>query len=173
MKWHTDKCGSHSYTPYYYELLKDRVVRTLLEVGIGYPDLMRGIAGGDYQTGASLHMWKEFFPEAMIYGCDIEPQCMMDEDRIRTFVVDETKPEELDRMMAAIGEPLDVIIDDGSHITEHQIATARHLLPYVKQGGVYVVEDVQCPDDVLRGVGRGEKMQFGKQCDDCLIVIRR
>jgi hypothetical protein len=41
-KWGTDKVPSigHSYTPYYHELLKGKTVRRMLEIGIGYPELM-------------------------------------------------------------------------------------------------------------------------------------
>ena len=35
----------------------------------------------------------------------------------------------------------DYIIDDGSHIREHQILTASVLLPFVKPNGLYFIED--------------------------------
>jgi hypothetical protein len=41
--------------------------------------------------------------------------------------------------------PFDIIIDDGSHLSAHQIATFEHLYGALREGGVYVVEDVQTP----------------------------
>jgi hypothetical protein len=39
--------------------------------------------------------------------------------------------------------PFDFIIDDGSHENAHQIETFGILWPHLKDGGVYIVEDVQ------------------------------
>ncbi|MGC3976971.1 MAG: hypothetical protein QM751_01255 [Paludibacteraceae bacterium] len=37
----------------------------------------------------------------------------------------------------------DIIIDDGSHYCEHIIKTFNVLFPYLKNGGIYVIEDTQ------------------------------
>jgi hypothetical protein len=39
--------------------------------------------------------------------------------------------------------PFDFIIDDGSHLNAHQIETFGILWPHLKDGGTYIVEDVQ------------------------------
>ena len=104
-KYGTDKCPQlrHSYTPFYYELLKDRrqSIKKVLEMGIGYfegmpekkvvfdPSLKR-----NYHRGASLYMWRDFFPNAKIYGADVRPETMFKDERIETFLCDETKKEE-------------------------------------------------------------------------------
>ena len=36
----------------------------------------------------------------------------------------------------------DIVIDDGSHIPRHMLLTFRHLWPYVRPGGVYIIEDI-------------------------------
>ena len=36
----------------------------------------------------------------------------------------------------------DIIIDDGSHVPKHMLLTFRHLWPYVRPGGMYVIEDI-------------------------------
>ena len=38
--------------------------------------------------------------------------------------------------------PFDVIIDDGSHLSFHQLFTFHHLFDALKDGGIYVIEDV-------------------------------
>ena len=46
-------------------------------------------------------------------------------------------------MLCVQEKAFDVIIDDGSHLNQHQIFTFETLYPFVKDGGVYVIEDVQ------------------------------
>ncbi|HEY2766460.1 MAG TPA: hypothetical protein VGJ13_20985 [Pseudonocardiaceae bacterium] len=44
--------------------------------------------------------------------------------------------------MAETG-PLDIVIDDGSHISKHVIGSFDALFPHVRPGGLYVIEDLQ------------------------------
>jgi len=37
----------------------------------------------------------------------------------------------------------DIIIDDGSHIPRHQLVSFSALFPFVRPGGVYVIEDIE------------------------------
>ena len=59
----TDKCPqiAHAYTPYYYELLKDKreSFKKVVELGIGYE--WRNSPEG-YKRGASLYMWETSSP---------------------------------------------------------------------------------------------------------------
>ena len=41
------------------------------------------------------------------------------------------------------GQQFDLIIDDGSHQQEHQIAAIQQLSPLLRSGGMFVVEDLQ------------------------------
>jgi len=147
LKYGTDKCpqNGHSYTPYYEELFKNKKVRKLLEIGIGYPGTMAHVPG--YKIGASLFMWRDFFPQAKIYGCDLREETIFTDRHIETFICDQSKPAELVAMIDQIGSP-DVIIDDGSHITEHQIISAKTLIPMLAKNGIYVIEDVKEPDRI-------------------------
>ena len=73
----SDKWGVHRYTPHYerhFGPLRDREI-VVLEIGIG------GYAR-ERQGGASLRMWKWFFPRAQVVGLDIEDKSFVDEDRI-------------------------------------------------------------------------------------------
>lgn len=133
----TDKWGGHSYTPHYQrhlEHLRTEPVR-LLEIGIG------GYRR-DKQGGASLRMWKHFFPKGEITGVDIEDKKFVEEDRIRVYVGDQTDPELLHRMNDEAG-PFDVIVDDGSHRPAHIAASFAVLFPLLADNGIYVVEDTQ------------------------------
>jgi len=102
----TDKCPQmgHTYTPYYYQLFKDRrqTVRKVLEVGIGSPSTMKHVKG--YKIGASLFMWREFFPKAQIYGVDILQETIFEADRIKTFLLNERDKPGLRRLVKEFGK---------------------------------------------------------------------
>ncbi len=97
---------------------------------------------------------------------------MINEGRIKSWVCDQSNPRALFDLMGKVPEMLDVIIDDGSHVTEHQILTAKTLFPYLKRGGVYIIEDVQLVHHVAKEVG-GKAHLFTRGCDDYLVEIRR
>ncbi|GAA1789594.1 hypothetical protein GCM10009682_09490 [Luedemannella flava] len=133
----TDKWGTHRYTTHYQRHLghlRDEPIN-LLEIGIG--GYNRPGAGG-----ASLRMWKHFFPRARIFGLDLEDKSHVQEDRITTYVGDQSDPDTLRAIARDIGT-LDVIIDDGSHLSPHVILTFQTLFPLLAPSGIYVVEDTQ------------------------------
>jgi len=132
----TDKFGVHHYTPVYEALarpLRRRAV-SLLELGVG--GYGRGLGG------ESLLMWAAYFSKGRIYGVDIEDKSALSRGRIKVFQCSQTDRERLSALCAEIG-PFDLVIDDGSHVNAHQIESFRILWPAVKDGGWYVVEDVQ------------------------------
>lgn len=127
----TDK-GSikHGYTPVYERYLvawKDEPIN-LLEIGVA--------------CGSSLKMWSAYFPNASITGVDIRTECAelcKGYDRIRIDIADATT--------YTPDNPLDIVIDDGSHISLDIVKTWRQLWPYLKPGGLYVIEDLRCTFD--------------------------
>ncbi|WP_018156590.1 CmcI family methyltransferase [Demetria terragena] len=138
VKHKTDKWSTrHRYTGHYERhlgYLRNEQF-TLLEIGIG------GYAR-DGQGGASLRMWKEFFPNARIIGLDIEDKSFAREDRIETVVGSQDDQEVL-RRIAASAPDLQVVIDDGSHVNDHILATFNILFPLLPAGGHYMIEDTQ------------------------------
>jgi hypothetical protein len=132
----TDKL-LHGYLPIYtkhFRLIRTRKLR-MLEIGIGgYSDPNIG--------GASLRMWKAFFPHSEILGADLHAKIGLDEPRIRTFLLDQANVESLQTLRDEVGQ-LDIIVDDGSHINSHVLLTFETLFPVVRPGGFYCVEDVQ------------------------------
>jgi hypothetical protein len=67
-KYLSDKCPQikHSYTPFYYDLLKDKrnSIKKVLEIGIG--SVEESTKWRPYRAGSSLIMWRDFFPNAQI-----------------------------------------------------------------------------------------------------------
>lgn len=161
-KYGTDKCPQykHGYTPYYYDLLKDRrdSIKKVLEIGIGYYEHIKFGKhnwGKDpkikrkYHKGASLKMWRDFLPNAHVYGADIKDECMLGfEDRITTYICDERKQSSVFNLIKQTGPDIDLFIDDGSHLTRNQIRLAEFALPLLDDGVIYVIEDVEKVSEV-------------------------
>ncbi len=137
IKHGTDKWGVHFYTPVYHALLSPLRTRSirLLEIGIG---------GYGLKTigGSSLAMWAEYFPQAQITEIDIVEKELALDPRVKLFHGSQDDPAFLGRVCAERG-PFDVIIDDGSHVPKHVVASFHLLFPSLVDGGVYIIEDVQ------------------------------
>ena len=119
----------HNYLPFYWMHFRDirLKVKSFLEIGV--------------QTDSSIRMWEEFFPNATIYGLDIDPKCKQSEGgRRKIFIGDQGDPEMLRQVIAQTGG-LDIVVDDGSHEVEHQLASFQALYPALSSHGIYVVED--------------------------------
>lgn len=133
----TDKWGTHQYAGHYqhhFERFRDQEVN-LLEIGVGgYSSPTKG--------GASLRTWKQFFPRGQIFGLDIHDKSSLQEPRIRIFRGDQSDPRSLEEIATQIGR-LDIIIDDGSHLSPHVITTFETLFPLLAPNGLYVIEDLQ------------------------------
>lgn len=136
--YNTDKWGGHYYTPHYQSHLKRFKYKkiNLLEIGVGGYD--RPDAGG-----SSLRMWKRYFPFGNIFSLDIYDKSPHEGRRIKIFRGSQIDFNFLDKVVAAMDNSLDIIIDDGSHINEHVITSFEYLFPKLKNGGVYVIEDTQ------------------------------
>lgn len=133
----TDKAGKHHYTQHYERHLAHlRSTRfTLLEIGIGgYRRRGKG--------GASLRMWKHFFPRAQIIGLDIEDKSFVRAPRISTYQGSQTDGDLLRRIVSEAGG-VKVVVDDGSHRPEHIRETFRLLFPLIDEDGIYIIEDTQ------------------------------
>lgn len=94
-------------------------------------------------SGGSLEMWRRYFgPKCMVYGVDIEPRCRAYENEsVRVFIGDQSDRDFWRRFKQQV-PVLDVVIDDGSHIAEHQIVALEELLPHLRPSGVYLCEDI-------------------------------
>lgn len=134
----------HPYTPFYYEYLKDKSIKKVLEIGIGgqkYRDkLIRD--GFHAEIGASLKMWRDWLG-AKVYGIDIDPDTMFKDKGIETFLCNGTRANQIKRLLKVIGSDIDMVIDDGSHYPKHQVRSAQILMPLLKKDIIYIIEDVR------------------------------
>jgi len=148
VKYGTDK-GIWGYTPYYASLMgpKRFNVRRVLEIGIcGYRDIPNNV------VGASLFAWREFFPNAEIFGVDCDERFIFhDQQRIQTRLCNAYAPWSLHACLVDMGgQPFDVIIDDAVHDPAEQIQLANQLSNWLIPGGNYFMEDV-CPYKMADG----------------------
>ena len=140
------------YTKLYSELFEDyRTVSGLnyLEIGLGtlQPEIPSTFVGNpshypDYKPAGCLRAWKEYFTgeDVNIYGIDVAEDCMIEGDNITTFLGSSMDSDFCDKELADV--KFDIILDDGLHTADGQIHTFRNLFNRVKNGGLYIIEDI-------------------------------
>lgn len=119
------------YFPVYEAHLSRFVNRPILFIEIG--------CGG----GGSLQMWKRYLgPHAQIVGIDIEQRCKdYEEDQVAVRIGDQSDTAFLRSVLEEFGTP-DVVLDDGSHVMDHVVASFRFLYDRTSPQGAYLVEDL-------------------------------
>jgi hypothetical protein len=109
---------------------------------------MKNYVGESYKSGASLRMWRDYFHNATVVGCDINTSVLFNnEERIRTFYTDQSSETSLLNLITSNIQPMstyiDILLDDGSHNEDHQRISFKILWPFVRpNGGIYIIEDI-------------------------------
>lgn len=136
----------HAYTDFYDLIFSQKRgnVKTLLECGIGTnnPNL-ESTMGVNGVPGASLRMWRDYFPNAEIIGVDIDPDILFEEDRIKTYQVDQTSALSTQDFLNEVDRKFDIIIEDGLHEAYAQIEFFKNTFDYLAEDGIYIVEDTR------------------------------
>jgi hypothetical protein len=140
------KWTPHRYSDFYQVLFRHsrNEVNRVLECGIGTGNVeISANMGSGARPGASLRVWREYFPNALIYGADIDPGVMFKEDRISTFVVDQLDIKSIQNAISGF-EPgtFDLIVDDGLHTFQANATFFRNSIHLLSERGVYIIEDV-------------------------------
>jgi hypothetical protein len=134
----------HTYTEIY-ELLFRPVkftARNIFECGIGSknPQIEYNM-GENGIPGASLRVWRDFFPNALVWGADIDKEALFEEDRIKTGYMDQTNPGEVGQFFDSAQTRFDVMIDDGLHSWKAAKCLFDNAIGYLAGNGVYIIED--------------------------------
>lgn len=145
----TDKASNlHGYLDFYakrFEYLRNEAF-VFMEIGV--------------LNGASVAMWADFFPRALIVGVDYTPECARFEtDRIKIVIGDAGEPAFLKSLVETFGAPR-IIIDDASHRWDHQILALQTFFPLLPPGGHFVIEDIDTSFE-----GQLKKARFQGQSD--------
>jgi len=137
----------HSYTDFYEFMFSHRrfKIDTIFECGVGTSDLNFPANMGAFgKAGASLRVWQDYFPKALIYGGDIDSSVLFNEGRIKTYYLDQTDPNSIvSFFQLTVQDEFDLMIDDGLHTFEAGWTLFNHSNHMLKQGGVYIIEDVR------------------------------
>lgn len=142
----------HTYAQVYASLFEHcrESVKVVFECGIGtartdIPSNM-SVSG---RPGASLRAWRDYFPNATIYGADIDSGTLIFEERIVTYQVDQTDPASIEQMwMDSAIQDIDLFIDDGLHEFAAGICLFEASRDRLRPGGVYVIEDISASDSI-------------------------
>jgi hypothetical protein len=164
-RYGTDKGTVHSYTDVYEVIFEGKQNEHLIITEIG-------VAGG-----FSIQCWLEYFKNSKIYAVDINwSECEFTnwpEDKVIRLNADATKTE-----TAELIEPSDIIIDDGSHLIQDQIASFNLLYPKMNTGGIYIIEDVTDLVTLLLAIDKYtatyqvyDRRPIKNRFDDILVVV--
>lgn len=153
-KYYTDKVKSHindSNNNHRYDITYDEIlynkrdtVKNVLEIGIGLGDHYYGRIKVYplYKQGSSLMAWKEYFPNAIVYGWDIYKCEPINNPDIKTYCINATENNNIMNFFTNNPVKFDFILDDGSHRLEDQVKSFMLLYNYLEVGGIYLIEDV-------------------------------
>ena len=130
----------HNYTSIYESIISELLVgRSRKHAGLSIVEF--GVA-----CGASLRMWGSYLPSSHVTGIDVRRECSglcVDMNNVQIVVADVTDSSQLSKCQVFQG-PVDLIVDDASHISEDIVAAFRGSWKYLKSGGFYIVEDLRC-----------------------------
>ena len=190
MNFHgSDKGGKnndHNYSEYYSEIFfyKRKKIKNFLEIGLGTNNTnLPSNMGSEGKPLASLRAWRDYFLNANIYGADIDKNILKDEERIKTFYVDQTNPETISALFKQIGlDKFDVILEDGLHEFNANICFFENAIDYLDDNGVYIIEDIYYKDKIkFINYFKNLKYNFSiidlyhqkNIANNCVIVVRK
>lgn len=165
-----DKNSVHSYIPIYEEILAPyrTSAKNILEIGL--------------MSGESLRMWVEYFG-GTVYGmdCDIKPINGLADltgiisEGYNICITDATSREYFEKYFKEVR--FDVVIEDAGHDVTQQLEIYSVLKPYMNEGGIYIIEDVQDINQhayLFSRIG-GEiidRRKIKNRYDDVIIILR-
>jgi hypothetical protein len=155
--------NAHLYTRVYdkmfHALREDNL--TVVEIGLLRTDIdgRRPLNAAEGSTFAratkapSLEIWRAYFPNARIFGFDIDDFTAVRIPNCEIVRGDMSSRVDLAHLAAKIRGPIDILIDDGSHVSHHQQIALGFLFPHIRSGGLYIIEDLHWQDAQLEKPG--------------------
>ena len=128
----------HNYSPlynYFFQHLREDEIN-FLEVGIYY--------------GASVHSWREYFPNAKIFAADVDEETFRRVEGLDVdcFYCNQDDPASIQNMWnndKLKDLHFDVIMDDGKHEFISNLNFLKESIHKLKKGGIFIVEDLTIP----------------------------
>lgn len=125
----SDKVYWHKFTSFYDNFLPAEA-KCIVEIGVF--------------RGDSIRYWREKYRDAKILGLDIlnqQPEWPQDQD-ISYFQLDQSDAVRYREILTRNNQPIDLLIEDGSHDPLHQRISLMESLDYLKNGSLYILEDI-------------------------------
>jgi hypothetical protein len=182
LKLGTDKGSIHSYIEHFYEIEFKK-----------YKDLPVIIVETGVFAGSSLVLWAEYFSNATIIGIDpkpvMEPLPNYRPETNFNYVLPRYKNISLIKdtgydvdVLAKIPD-IDIFIDDATHEFKDQLFSIDHVLPKMKPGGLFVIEDIRTieyattlqsliPDNLKEHSKVFDFRPIKNRSDDIILAIR-
>ena len=152
----------------------------ILEIGLGTNNPQLVSTMGYYgKPGASLYAFREYLPNAKIYGGDIDKDILFEAERIQTSYVNQLELQTLYDMRTRWGNiKYDLIIDDGLHSIGANFNTLLFALDSVKGGGWIVIEDIHIKEnwksiDFILHSTKKVKTYFIQALNGCIYAIQK
>ena len=129
----TDKNTTHSYLELYESLLEPikNTSGNILEIGV--------------QHGGSIKLWNDYFPNAIIYGCDVKDNVKINELKTNKKIflnLDENayRKEYVEKNFK--NKKFDFLLDDGPHTLDSQEKFIELYSVLLSENGILIIEDV-------------------------------
>jgi hypothetical protein len=138
----TDKYYWHRYLPFYEMHLENlRNPQDIFEYGVFEGDSIRWIV--------------DRYPEATVIGADIiQPLSSWPVlPQVKYVQLDQGDRKGLATKLESLNKKYDLVIEDGSHHPTHQRNCLLETFPYLKPGGIYILEDIHTSQTELRNKG--------------------
>jgi hypothetical protein len=151
-KFGSDKKGKppqpeHNFPNFYINFFKPLKTEAIniFELGLGTNNTsLPSNMGANGKPGASLYAVEEYFPNANIFGADIDNQILFQTSRIKTYYCDQRDAESVKSMWNntdLINKQMHFIIEDGLHTVEASYNFLINSLHKLTPGGIYFGED--------------------------------
>ena len=186
-KEHVYPWNPHNYTDVYNELFGHcrQYIQNVLECGLGTNNTeYKSNMTENGKPGASLRVWRDYFPVANIVGLDIDGTVLFSEERIDTYQCDQTDTKQVFDTLYNLDRQFDIIIDDGLHEFQAGFLFFHVASKFLTPNGVYIIEDVKRHDfETYKKIFGSNDKYFAKFIelhredeqvyDNNLIVIRK
>lgn len=129
---HDQEVAGHDYLRHYERAIRGlgRRPELVVDLGVGPPP----------REFASARMWAEFLPDARIVGVDIKDLGALVPPRVE-FIRGDLGDVGFVASLTARLVP-DIVVEDASHLWQHQLLSLFYFLPVVRPGGIYIWEDL-------------------------------
>ncbi len=123
------------YTGLYYLLFSQLQNKELIIAEIGI------------EKNASTKLWRNFFVNAEIHGFEFDDKKIQNalKDNLPNthyHKIDVANPSSIDEAFRSTNKRFDIIIDDSTHLFDHQINIINNVYKYLKDNSILIIEDI-------------------------------